>query len=95
MSDYWENRAAWDMYHAMEDAERTAQKIARIYRKTLTQLTYAVRDVFDKYRKDYGLSEVEAWELLNKMQKRENKKRKTGHPKSIRSSGIHQQDREI
>lgn len=68
MSDYWENRAAWDMYHAMEDAERTAQKIARIYRKALTQLTYAARDVFDKYRKDYGLSEVEAWELLNKMQ---------------------------
>ena len=68
MSDYWENRAAWDMYHAMEDTEKTAQKIARIYRKALTQLTYAVRDVFDKYRKDYGLSEVEAWELLNKMQ---------------------------
>ena len=68
MSDYWENRAAWDMYHAMGDAERTAQKIARIYRKALTQLTYAARDVFDKYRKDYGLSEVEAWELLNKMQ---------------------------
>lgn len=68
MSDYWENRAAWDMYHAMEDAEKTAQKIARIYRKALTQLTYAARDVFDKYRKDYGLSEVEAWELLNKMQ---------------------------
>ena len=68
MSDYWENRAAWDMYHAMEDAEKTAQKIARIYRKALTQLTYAARDVFDKYRKNYGLSEVEAWELLNKMQ---------------------------
>ena len=68
MSDYWENRAAWDMYHAMEDTEKTAQKIARIYRKALTQLTYAARDVFDKYRKDYGLSEIEAWELLNKMQ---------------------------
>ena len=68
MSDYWENRAAWDMYHAMEDAEKTAQRIDRIYRKALTQLTYAARDVFDKYRKDYGLSEVEAWELLNKMQ---------------------------
>lgn len=68
MSDYWENRAAWDMYHAMEDAEKTAKRIARIYRKALTQLTYAARDVFDKYRKDYGLSETEAWELLNKMQ---------------------------
>ena len=52
MSDYWENRAAWDMYHAMEDAERTAQRITKIYRKALTQLTYAAR----------------AWELLNKMQ---------------------------
>ena len=68
MSDYWENRAAWDIYHAMEDAEKTAQRIARIYRKALTQLTYAARDAFDKYRKDYGLSETEAWELLNRMQ---------------------------
>ena len=31
MSDYWEKRAAWDMYERMADAEDTADLVARIY----------------------------------------------------------------
>ena len=32
MSDYWEDRAAWDMYNHMKDADETADLIAKIYR---------------------------------------------------------------
>lgn len=68
MSDYWENRAAWDMYHQMEDAEKTAQSIARVYRSAAVYLNLSAEGIFEKYKTKHKLSETEAWELLNKMQ---------------------------
>ena len=68
MSDYWENRAAWDMYEQMEGAEATADLIARIYRSASSQIIFAAQDIFEKYMTKHKLSQTEAWNLLNRMQ---------------------------
>ena len=65
---YWENRAAWDMYHRMEDAEQTADLLAKIYRNSSMLLTHKAKDIFEKYMTKHGLSETQAWNLLNTMQ---------------------------
>lgn len=65
---YWENRAAWDMYHRMEDAEETADLIAKVYRNASMLLTNKAKDIFEKYMTKYGLSETQAWNLLNTLQ---------------------------
>ncbi|WP_195578531.1 hypothetical protein [Blautia intestinalis] len=68
MSDYWENRAAWDMYEQMEDAEATADLVARVYRSASSQIVFAAQDIFEKYMTKHKLSQTEAWNLLNRMQ---------------------------
>ena len=65
---YWENRAAWDMYHRMEDAEQTADLLAKVYRNSSMLLTHKAKDIFEKYMTKHGLSETQAWNLLNTMQ---------------------------
>lgn len=64
---YWENRAAWDMYHRMENAEETADLLAKVYRNASMLLTYKAEDIFEKYMTKHGLSETQAWNLLNTM----------------------------
>lgn len=49
MSDYWGNRAAWDMYEQMKDAEATADVVARVYRSASSQIVFAAQDIFEKY----------------------------------------------
>lgn len=68
MSDYWENRAAWDMYEQMKDAEATADVVARIYRSASSQIVFTAQDIFEKYMTKHKLSQTEAWNLLNRMQ---------------------------
>ena len=68
MSDYWENRAAWDMYEQMKDAEATADVVARVYRSASSQIVFAAQDIFEKYMTKHKLSQTEAWNLLNRMQ---------------------------
>lgn len=65
---YWENRAAWDMYHRMEDAEQTADLLTKVYRNSSMLLTHKAKDIFEKYMTKHGLSETQAWNLLNTMQ---------------------------
>ena len=65
---YWENRAAWDMYHRMEDAEQTADLLAKVYRNASMLITNGAKDIFEKYMTKHGLSETQAWNLLNTMQ---------------------------
>ena len=65
---YWENRAAWDMYHRMEDAEQTSDLLTRVYRNASMLITNRAKDIFEKYMTKHGLSETQAWNLLNTMQ---------------------------
>ena len=68
MSDYWEKRAAWDMYERMVDAEDTANLVARIYRSASAQIVFSAQDIFEKYMTKYKLSKTEAWRFLNSIQ---------------------------
>lgn len=68
MSDYWEKRAAWDMYERMADAEDTADSVARIYRSASAQIVFSAQDIFEKYMTKYKLSKTEAWRFLNSIQ---------------------------
>ena len=65
---YWESRAAWDMYHRMEGAEQTADLLAKVYRNASMLITNKAKDIFEKYMTKHGLSETQAWNLLNTMQ---------------------------
>lgn len=65
---YWENRVTWDMYHRMEDAEQTADLLAKVYRNASMLITNKAKDIFEKYMTKHGLSETQAWNLLNTMQ---------------------------
>lgn len=47
MSDYWGNRAAWDMYEQMKDAEATADVVARVYRSASSQIVFAAQDMLN------------------------------------------------
>ena len=71
MSDYWEDREAWDMYNHMKDADETADLIAKIYRNASMQITFAAEDIFERYMTKHKISEREAWELINTMQDRD------------------------
>ena len=68
MSDYWEKRAAWDMYERMADAEDTADLVARIYRSASAQIVFSAQDIFEKYMTKHKLSKAEAWRSLNSIQ---------------------------
>ena len=58
MSDYWEKRAAWDMYERMADAEDNADLVARIYRSASAQIVFSAQDIFEKYMTKHKLSKA-------------------------------------
>lgn len=63
---YWENRAAWDMYHRMENAEETADLLAKVYRNASMLLTYKAEDVFEKYMRIFDPAtnqKLNAWQM--------------------------------
>ena len=59
MSNYWERRAVWDLYKNLDNAEATADLIAKVYRSASMNLTYAAKDIFEKYMTKHKLSETE------------------------------------
>ena len=67
---YWERRAAERMYEDMERAEGVADQIADVYQKTAVYLTGQAKKVFDKFRREYGLTEKQAKALLDKARNR-------------------------
>lgn len=68
MSTYWEDRAVWDLYQNMDDAEAVAALIARVYRRASMQLVFDAQDIFEKYMTKHKLSELEARRLLDAVQ---------------------------
>ena len=56
MSTYWEDRAVWDLYQNMDDAEAVAALIARVYRRASMQLVFDAQDLFEKYMTKHKLS---------------------------------------
>ena len=68
MSTYWEDRAVWDLYQNMDDAEAVAALIARVYRRASMQLVFDAQDIFEKYMTKHKLSELEARRMLDAVQ---------------------------
>ena len=65
--DYWTQRKANLIYEQMDKAERQADKFDEIYKQSKAYLDKQINKVFDKFQRDYGLSERDARHVLKKM----------------------------
>ena len=68
MSNYWQRRQVEDMFHYLQEAEDIADQIAQIYLKASRYLSYQADEIFEKFQTKYGLSEIEARQLINTLQ---------------------------
>ena len=65
--EYWAKRKANLIYEQMDKAEKQADKFDDIYRQSKAYLDKQINKVFDKFQRDYGLSERDARHVLNNM----------------------------
>ncbi len=61
---YWQERAVWNMYDSMEAAEGIADEVAKVYMQSSKYLQLHMESIFEKYKKEHRLSDVEARLLL-------------------------------
>lgn len=64
---YWAKRKANLIYEQMDKAEKQADKFDDIYRQSKAYLDKQINKVFDKFQRDYGLSERDARHVLKNM----------------------------
>nr|DAD77205.1 MAG TPA: minor capsid protein [Siphoviridae sp. ctAJN10] len=62
--DYWAKRKANLIYEQMDKAEKQADKFDEIYRQSKAYLDKQINKIFDKFQRDYGLSERDARHVL-------------------------------
>lgn len=65
--EYWAKRKANLIYEQMDKAERQADKFDEIYKQSKAYLDKQINKVFDKFQRDYGLSERDARHVLKSM----------------------------
>ena len=65
--EYWAKRKANLIYEQMDKAERQADKFDEIYKQSKAYLDKQINKVFDKFQRDYGLSERDARHVLKNM----------------------------
>ena len=65
--DYWTKRKANLIYEQMDKAEKQADKFDEIYKQSKAYLDKQINKVFDKFQRDYGLSEHDARQVLKNM----------------------------
>ena len=65
--DYWTKRKANLIYEQMDKAERQADKFDEIYKQSKAYLDKQINKIFDKFQRDYGLSERDARHVLKNM----------------------------
>lgn len=65
--EYWTKRKANLIYEQMDKAEKQADKFDDIYRQSKAYLDKQINKVFDKFQRDYGLSERDARQVLKNM----------------------------
>lgn len=65
--DYWTKRKANLVYEQMDKAEKQADKFDEIYKQSKDYLDKQINKVFDKFQRDYGLSERDARQILKNM----------------------------
>lgn len=65
--DYWTQRKANLIYEQMDKAEKQADKFDKVYKESKAYLDKQISKVFDKFQRDYGLSEHDARHVLKNM----------------------------
>lgn len=65
--EYWAKRKANLIHEQMDKAEKQADKFDDIYRQSKAYLDKQINKVFDKFQRDYGLSERDARHVLKNM----------------------------
>ena len=65
--EYWTKRKANLIYEQMDKAEKQADKFDEIYKQSKAYLDKQINKVFDKFQRDYGLSERDAQQVLKNM----------------------------
>lgn len=70
--EYWAKRKANLIYEQMDKAENQADKFDDIYRQSKAYLDKQINKVFDKFQRDYGLSERDARHVLKNMKDQKN-----------------------
>lgn len=65
--EYWAERKANLIYEQMDKAEKQADKFDEIYKQSKAYLDKQINKVFDKFQRDYGLSERDARQVLKNM----------------------------
>ncbi|HGQ5613176.1 TPA: minor capsid protein [Streptococcus pneumoniae] len=70
--EYWAKRKANLIYQQMDKAEKQADQFDKVYQEAKTYLDKEVNKIFDKFQRDYGLSQVEARQILKNMKDKKN-----------------------
>ncbi|WP_193218077.1 minor capsid protein [Streptococcus pneumoniae] len=65
--EYWAKRKANLIYQQMDKAEKQADQFDKVYQEAKTYLDKEVNKIFDKFQRDYGLSQVDARQVLKNM----------------------------
>jgi phage head morphogenesis protein, SPP1 gp7 family len=65
--EYWIKRKANLIYEQMDKTEKQADKFDEIYKQAKAYLDKQINKVFDKFQRDYGLSERDARQVLKNM----------------------------
>ena len=65
--DYWTQRKANLIYEQMDKAEKQADKFDEVYEEAKAYLDKEINKIFDKFQRDYGLSENVARQVLKTM----------------------------
>ena len=65
--DYWTQRKANLIYEQIDKAEKQADKFDKVYEEAKAYLDKEINKIFDKFQRDYGLSENVARQVLKTM----------------------------
>lgn len=65
--EYWTKRKANLIYEQMDKAEKQADKFDKVYEEAKVYLDKEINKIFDKFQRDYGLSESVARQVLKTM----------------------------
>lgn len=64
MSTYWQKRSVDQLYEAMKDAEKVADKISTVYMKASLWLDQEASDIFERFKTKWKLTDEEAYRLI-------------------------------
>lgn len=69
-SKYWENRKEWLIYHQMESADRTADRIGKLYHRAYLEIEKKMNNVLDRFAFKYRMSREQALDILSRLNNR-------------------------